>query len=222
MCHLSPSLLKASLYEPTNCTWPKSFAPWVMIPVILVGTSMSTWKTKRQKEMERGKEKDNENKCQNPTVINKREWWELFTSVLKVHESFEMHLEIFIQKGISKTLLQLFAVYWTILLRHFRTERATQQPLSQRSSIWVKGELNPKVHSMSLYWNFCHVLIAFLLQTCWLVLYFHYYKVRGCVLCWYYSRTNTRAVAVVFNPLWELWNSSFKNSTNGYFTCIWT
>lgn len=42
--HRSPSLLYATLYEPTNWTLPKSLAPWVMMPVTLVGTRKSTWK----------------------------------------------------------------------------------------------------------------------------------------------------------------------------------
>lgn len=44
MFHRSPSLLYATLYEPTNWTRPKSLAPWVMMPVTLVDTSKSTWK----------------------------------------------------------------------------------------------------------------------------------------------------------------------------------
>ena len=47
--HRSPSLLYATLYEPTNCTWPKSLAPWVMTPVTLVGTSKSTCERQREK-----------------------------------------------------------------------------------------------------------------------------------------------------------------------------
>lgn len=49
--HRSPSLLYATLYEPTNWTRPKSLAPWVMMPVTLVGTSKSTWK-KPEKKMQ--------------------------------------------------------------------------------------------------------------------------------------------------------------------------
>lgn len=53
--HRSPSLLYATLYEPTNWTRPKSLAPWVMTPVTLVGTSRSTW---RDKNTERNVEWD--------------------------------------------------------------------------------------------------------------------------------------------------------------------
>lgn len=51
--HRSPSLLYATLYEPTNWTRPKSLAPWVMMPVTLVGTSKSTWKKPKKKEQKR-------------------------------------------------------------------------------------------------------------------------------------------------------------------------
>lgn len=51
--HRSPSLLYATLYEPTNWTRPKSLAPWVMMPVTLVGTSRSTWKKPKKKEQKR-------------------------------------------------------------------------------------------------------------------------------------------------------------------------
>lgn len=43
--HDSPSLLYATLKTVTNCTTPKSLAPWVMMPLMRFVFSRSTWAT---------------------------------------------------------------------------------------------------------------------------------------------------------------------------------
>lgn len=47
--HDSPSLLYATLKTDTNCTTPKSLAPWVMIPLMRFVFSRSTWEQHKLK-----------------------------------------------------------------------------------------------------------------------------------------------------------------------------
>lgn len=51
MFHDCPSSLYAILKADTNCTIPKSFAPWVMMPVILLGFSKSSYKRKKHRKL---------------------------------------------------------------------------------------------------------------------------------------------------------------------------